>query len=201
MGDAAAFTLADNWHGGFYELALELGGAGDDERLRRALVAVWRIAGVVGCYANRQSEPSAQDVVPCTVESLERFGHLRGVVELPSGDRLVCGAVAVREEHGADWLDFYLPLGALGRVDGRVGGYPFLPDDDDSLAWRRPVDDWLASVGRRVYDEVDFRLGLIGFEVSGDTSAEKLGRGPTSPRRIAYLVPDGEGLRYLPAER
>lgn len=38
--------------------------------------------------------------VPCTVESLDTFGHLRGLVELPNGIPMVCGAVAVREDEG-----------------------------------------------------------------------------------------------------
>jgi hypothetical protein len=35
------FTADDAWSGGFYELALELGPRSDD-RLRAALVALWR---------------------------------------------------------------------------------------------------------------------------------------------------------------
>ena len=41
MKDPAAFTLADNRHGGSYQLALELGGTGD-ERMERALIEVRR---------------------------------------------------------------------------------------------------------------------------------------------------------------
>jgi len=33
-------------------------------------------------------------------------------------------------------------------------------DFDESLEWRRPLDDWLAELGRHVYEHVRFRLEL-----------------------------------------
>lgn len=86
MTDPAAFTIADNWHGGYYELAIELGEA-SDERLGRALATLWRVAVIRGCYGSREREPHEMQTVPCTVRSLDRFGHLRGLVDLPSGVR------------------------------------------------------------------------------------------------------------------
>ena len=55
-----AFTDAENWSGGFYELALEIGDR-DDERLQRALTALWRAAAVTGCYGGRDQEPAGRD--------------------------------------------------------------------------------------------------------------------------------------------
>lgn len=95
----AAFTLTDNWLGGFYELAVELGEA-DDQRLGSALEALWHAAGVVGCYGNQEREPQEMATVPCSAKSLASFGHLRGLVTLPNGVPMVCGAVAVRETEG-----------------------------------------------------------------------------------------------------
>lgn len=37
---------------------------------------------------------------------------------------MVCGALVFRYE-GIDHLELYLPLGALARIDPRIGGYPF----------------------------------------------------------------------------
>jgi hypothetical protein len=114
----------------------------------------------------------------------------------------VCGVVAVREDSGIDWLDFYLPLGALGRADPRVGAYPY-PFEGESalahLAWRRPIDDWLADIGRQVYAHVDYSLGLIGHEVSGVSYGADLAEGPPEQRRIGYLIPTNGELRYWPA--
>lgn len=198
----AAFTDDENWTGGFYELALELGDT-SDERLQLALSALWRVAAVEGCYGSRDREPREQAEVPRTVESLVELGHLRGTVRLPGGRRVVCGCVAVREEDGPDWLDFYLPLGALARLDRRIGGFPFdRRSGADSLRWRQELDEWLAAVGTGVFGEVPFRLGLIGFEISGETYADQLdGRAPVE-RTEGFLLPgDGGGLRYEPANR
>ncbi|MGC7098383.1 hypothetical protein ACPZ19_27235 [Amycolatopsis lurida] len=141
MHDATAFTDPDNWSGGFYELSLEIGER-NDGRLQRALTALWRVAGITGCYGTDEREPAEQSAVPLTVASLEEFGHLRGVVTLPSADPVVCGCIATRlDEDNQDWLTFYLPLGALGISVPDVGSFPFGPDGGPtSLAWRAPLD-------------------------------------------------------------
>lgn len=200
---AAAFTDDENWTGGFYELALELGDM-SDERLQLALSALWRAAAVEGCYGSRDREPRDQPEVPRTVEALGELGHLQGTVRLPGGQRVVCGCVAVREEDGPDWLDFYLPLGALARLDQRIGGFPFDGRSGaDSLVWRHGLDEWLAAVGTEVFREVPFRLGLIGFEISGETSAHQLNGRVPAERWEGFLMPadDGGSLRYEPANR
>jgi len=201
MDDPSAFTDGENWSGGFYELAIELGHT-SDQRLQRALSTLWRAAAIQGCYGRRDREPGEQDVIACTVASLGEFGLLRGTVRLPAGPRIVCGCVAVREDGGPDWLDFFLPMGALARVDRRVGGFPFGRDGSPaSLEWRRPIDDWLATIAHAIFGVVGFRLGLIGFEQSGMTSAAELhGRVPAE-RWAGYLLP-ADGLpRYEPANR
>ena len=199
--DPAMFTDDANWTGGFYELALEVGDA-SDERLQLALSALWRAAGIEGCYRFLDREPGEQDEIACTVASLTESGHLRGTVRLPSGHRIVCGCVAFRGDGDPDWLDFYLPLEALCRVDQRIGGFPFDQDSGrESLAWRRPLDDWLAVIGTDIFHDVGFRLGLIGFEIAGDTQALPLDGAAPEQRWAGYLLPAGGTLRYEPANR
>jgi hypothetical protein len=121
---------------------------------------------------------------------------------LPSGVDIVCGAVSVREDDGPDWLDFYVPLGALARDDPRIGGFPFSDDYGiPTFAWRRPIDSWLAAIGSRLYADVPFRLGLIGWQVSGDVYSDQLTDGTPERRDIGYLIPDGTGLTYREADR
>src|ERR1700761_4212551 len=188
--ESADFTLADNWRGGFYELALELGDT-SDARLDAALSVLWSAAEVEGCYGSHRVAPSEQETVPCNLASLLRFGHLHGVVRLPNGAPVVCGVVAVREDDGPDWLDFYLPLGALGRAEPR--SHEHMVGDPSggsaSLTWRRPIDDWMAGLGARVYAAAGFRLGLIGNEVSGQTDAATIASDPPAHRWIGYLMP------------
>ncbi len=113
MRDPASFTDDENWHGGFDELAVELGDT-DDQQLQLALTALWKAAGIDGCYGRRDREPGEQREVARTVASLAEFGHLRGTVLLPNGHRVVCGCFAVREDDGPDWLDF--PRRPPGRL-------------------------------------------------------------------------------------
>ncbi|GAA3221525.1 hypothetical protein [Actinocorallia longicatena] len=104
-------------------------------------------------------------------------------MQLPAGRRTVCGCVAVREEHGPDWLDFYLPLGALARTEPRISdGFPF--DDDSgepSLTWRHPLDEWLATIASTIHKKID-----------GNPPAE---------RWAGYLMLSDGILRYTPANK
>jgi hypothetical protein len=191
MNDPTDLADSANFDGGFYELDIELGTRNDD-RLQRALDALWRHAGVDGCFRRL---PGSKEVVPRTLASLERHGHLNGIVLLPSRQRTVCGVVAVREETGTDWLDFYLPLAALGRADARIGAFPFGDDGGPtSLSWRSALDEWLVSIARDVYAEVPFQLALVGFEVPGAICSEELAeQGVPDARGYAYVLPDLEG--------
>lgn len=195
--DPTDLTAEVNHHGGCYELAIELGDR-DDARLGAALTAAW--SEVDGCLRRVGWDPARFEPTPCTAEALVSSGHLHGVVNTPLG-RTVCSAVAVREEDGGpDWLDLCLPLGALSELDPRIGGFPFEEGGESAaLAWRRPLDDWLATVAGRVYAAARFRLALIGFEVSGRTYAADLGDDPPAERYVGYVLPDGGRTGYHPA--
>ncbi len=66
-----------------------------------------------------------------------------------------------------------------------------------TLAWRLPIDEWLAGMGRRIYRSAAFDYGLIGFEVSG----EDLPATDDHERYISCLVPVEGDVRYLAATR
>jgi hypothetical protein len=189
MTSPAAFRDRTNWSDGYYELAIEVGSS-DDARLQAVLSALWSAADVQGCFGHGDREPEEQDPVPCTVGSLTEFGHLRGQVRLPTGQLVVCGGVAIRGgDESGDWLDFYVPLGALDHAglaywDGR----PFFRSD--------VTDDWLAAIGTETYRSAPFSLGVIGFEVSGCTDASTLAGKLPRTRDIGYLLPQGAVLHY-----
>ncbi|MCX4539194.1 hypothetical protein [Streptomyces sp. NBC_01565] len=191
MGDGGNFSES-TWHGGFYELAIEVGPR-DDARLQRALTAVWSAADVQGCYGDMRRAPGQQESVGCTVESLTEFGHVLGQVRLPTGQIVACGCMTIREEGDdpVDWLDFYLPIGALDEA-----GF----DIERAQSYRSPVlDDWLAAIGTAVFHAVDFHAAFIGFETSGCSDAATLGGELPESRRIGYLLPVAGELRYGPA--
>lgn len=162
----------ENWTGGFYELFLVLGAA-DDARLDHAVRSLWRAVGIAHCR-----RAGLIGVVP-SVAALDQHGHLRGTVVLPSGGWVVCGAFSSRYKK-IDRLKFYLPLGALARVDRRIGGFPFDERSGvESLAWRTPLDRWLADVAITVHADVPFQHA---------SSASKLTRTPI-PSTVSGMLP------------
>lgn len=200
MARADDLDVEDNWHGGFYELGLELGPR-DDARLEAAMIGLWKAAGVSGCYAV-EYKPFRHVSVDLSLAALQAHGHLRGTVRLPSGKAAVCGIVAIRFDDGDDWVELYLPLGALARTDERVGPFPFGdPSGLESLAWRLPLDRWLADVAAKVYDRVPFGLGLIGFEATGEIDPGSLVAGLPEDRSFGFVVPEADGVRYTEANR
>jgi len=117
-------------------------------------------------------------------------------VPLPSGDRVVCGGFSSRYE-GIDELALYLPLGALDRVDPRIGGYPFDESSGvESFCWRAPLDRWRHCL--RVW-RVREILYFIAYYVSvGDWQAV-LDLARASDWRTEYteneIPPAGDALR------
>jgi hypothetical protein len=199
--DPADLDAPDNWTGGFYELAIELGPR-HDARLDQALNTLWRAADVQGCFAPSEGLPSDFRHVSAELSgaSLEQHGHLRGTVQPPGFGPLVAGSVAVRFDGGEDWLTLYLPMGALSMADARVDSFPFGPAGGKvSLEWRRGLDDWLAGVGRAVYASVPFRRAAIGLETLDSERFDHWLEAPADDRICAFLIPSAQGVAYLPA--
>ncbi len=189
MTSPATFRDETNWSGGYYELAMEVGST-DDARLQAVLSALWAAADVHGCFGRADREPEDQDPVPCTVASLTEFGHLRGQVRLPTGQLVVCGSVAIRGgDESSDWLDFYVPTGALEQAGlAYQDGRPFFGSD--------VMDEWLAAIGTKTFESASFSLGIIGFEVSGCTDASTPAGDLPRTRDMGYLLPQGGVLRH-----
>jgi hypothetical protein len=167
------FTEKETWLGGYYELAIELDPCSDGQLLS-ALIAIWSDPDIDGVYLSREMEPSEQPRHAVTNELLQ-FGYLQGLASLPNRSIVACGTCIIREENISDWLVLYLPMGALEKAY-HVGGYPFDYDVTSSREWSEALDTWFVKIGIRLYDHVKFRLGLVGFEVSGDLYADEIAR-------------------------
>ncbi len=191
MGNPASFRDQSNWGDG-YELAIETGSTGDAE-LQALLSAVWSAAEVRGCFGRSDVEPEEQDEVPCTVASLAEYGHLRGLVRLPTGQLAACGCTAVRGgDDSSDWLDFYVSTGVLTKAgisywDGR----PFFRS--------AVVDDWLADIAVKAFAQAPFSMGIVGWMVSGTADAAMLADGMPQVRGGGLLLPRDGVLHYGPA--
>ena len=188
------FAPQNVWFGGFYELAIELGKP-SDERLFEALKVLWQHSSLQGCYLEDDIEPDKQEQIEPLPELLNRM-HLYGLAQLPDGKKVACGSCIIREDDGSDWLDFYLPTGALGRAYD-IGGYPFDAAGFAHRDWQVSVDEWLKDIGTHIFSVVPFNLGLIGFEVSGEFyAAEILEKGIPAERHIGYLWSGGGRLKW-----
>jgi hypothetical protein len=194
------FTNKDTWHGGFYELSLEMGQL-SDIKLEAAVNAIWNFADLRGCYLRPDIDPPFQSQVQPDVKVLLSHNHLRGIAKLPDGKQVACGTYLVQEEQGDKWLGFYVPMGALAMTFDQVGAYPF---DSNGLSrnWREPLESWLATIGQSVFSKVPFLLGLVGFEVSGTvrSSELKISRIPDE-RFIGYLYPIEGKLTWFPTNQ
>jgi hypothetical protein len=175
-----------NWLGGSYSLAIEIGRR-DDERLAQVAETLWSVAGVEGGFA--------------TIE-LVSGGQPKSALTLPSGDRVVCSIWAMRLDNGSDWISLDLPLGALIRVDPRIGTFPLGSDGGpQSLSWRRPLDEWLLTVvAAQVFARSPFLFALTGFDPAGEAPPVESRSGIAATRAFGYLMPVNGTLRYLEAD-
>ena len=195
VDDALSPELSDRdaWTGGYYELSIQLGTT-DDSRMQAAVPFLAGVAGIDGPW-HIQWQPDRIQRAEWSIEDLS-MGHLCGMVTLPDGQQAICAVLAAGEANGDDWLDLCLPLEALARRDGRIGGFPFEPDPDHrSLAWRLPIDDWFARIAREVNQAVGFRLAAIGFEISGSVRAESVPKLAAAERPYGMVLRDGTYLR------
>lgn len=219
-------TSPKHWAGGHYELALQVSPA-DDDQLGEWVIALVEAVGMsdTAVVDGTGHAPDLGDHTGArrAGAAIAQGRRLRGLVGLPGGAPSTCGLMlmtlrdvfdgaldgegdprtAPRDDAtDPDWLVLFLPLAGLVAAGVAVGGFPF--DDRsgvESLAWRRPLDEWLASVGRAVRTTIPFRRAVIGFEVAGDDDSDAPGQPPSAPRDRAHLVVGPHGLTHIPAER
>jgi hypothetical protein len=188
---------AEAWRGGFYELAMQFSKA---DHLEEALRAVWAFPALNGCYLQADIDPTKQPRITPTWATLDEKGHLFGIATLPNGKAVGCGVYRVPEDAGSTWLGFYVPMGSLSQAFD-VGAYPFA-DEARSREWREPLENWLAQIGQNVFARSPFRLGLVGFEVSGmGSDAELAFGGVPAERSIGILQPRDHKVIWYPTNQ
>jgi hypothetical protein len=183
----------DAWTGGWYELAMQLG-EHDAVRLQSALGVLARAAGITEPWHVQWQPDHRVWRADWNIAGLDG-DHLRGQVQLPGGQQVICSVIAIRETDGDDWLLLGIPLEALGHGDPRIGGVPYDNDNGALLAWRRPIDDWFARLAEQVRVEIGFRLAAIGWEADGFVITE---RDMHQPRDRFYWLVWADGT-YVPA--
>jgi len=187
-------TKPDAWTGGLYEMSIPLGSR-NDNRLTRALEAIWKFPDIEGCYLERTREPQdqARVGVPADLEMT-----LYGIARIPGKEPFACATHVVRFDGGEDWLSLSLPLGSLATVMP-VGAFPL--DQGGDKEWRPKLDEWLCGIARHVFKAVMFRFALIGWEPDEEVAAGFSRVGVPDERWVGYLLPGPKGLRWFPPNR
>ena len=183
----AEYLKDENWRGSYYELALELGPYGDDALLRQALEALWRQPELRGPWRERSHfgrDPDQSVAVPGNAA-------LYGCLALDTGECVGCVSHVVRVETESDWLDLSIPTGMLGLRFPVV--YPL---DLATSPWIATVDRVLVRIAAAIYAAAPFRLGLVGEEASGASSAGEVTA--QECERGGFLVPDDLWRRLEP---
>ncbi len=202
------FTASDVWSGGYFELEIMLGPRSDD-RLQRAMQALWNHGSLDGCYQRNDLEPAEQSRVAwaeaAASVSASEFEHpYYGVATAPNGRSIACASFAIRFESDAesdaqDLLSLGVPMGSLGEAYP-VGAYPFA--DQVNLGWRSEVEEWLRVIAVAVFESVPFPFASIGHEVDEFAHwREIVSGGVTDERWNGYLVERDSALVWYPANQ
>ncbi|MEZ4375942.1 MAG: hypothetical protein R3B07_34370 [Polyangiaceae bacterium] len=199
---ADEYAEPENWHGSYYELSLEFSPRTSEAELLKALSLVWEQPEFVGPWVERSGFGGSPDAIVLR----EHQNPYHGVLRAADGSELGCLTFLIREDGGRSWLDISIPTGMIWlRYPAQ---YPIDLANDPAVAM---LDQQLALIAARIYDEVPFVLGLLGEEASGADSAETLTKqrcewgGYVVPAELwAKLAPErapnrlGEKLVYAP---
>lgn len=148
------------WSGTYYELAMEVSAAPDDERLRAAVERLWSAPGVTGGAAMPPVERG-------------EMAHAYGSLAIPTLGSVPCVSWIVREQRdGSDWLDLCLSTGWLARFGL---SWPLVSETPRTLL--DALERALLDVAVYVYSGAPFLFAAIGEEVSGMWSSATLTAG------------------------
>lgn len=194
--DERLFTAPGAWGGENFELFI-LARESDDQ-LAETLRAVWSDPLLDGPYQRRDTEPHEQPRL--ALLTLPLCDSLFGSIEMPDGVRagVYTYTIATDEEDTTPqptWLGVALPTGSLARA---YGTDERALEAETELEWQDPVTGRLRQLAEAIYTRVRFRGAVIGWDPSRDEIEQALAEGVPPTRRVGYLLPDGEALRWHP---
>lgn len=194
-------TEQGTWQPPFYELYVEFQGH-STERLIAALTRLWEADRLSGPFARHDISFAFQPPVSARsgVGEIGSALHLYGTARLPDTSDVVCGSIASSggADDGGDTMTFYLPWGTLESI-----GRDFESEDGpgDSDFWNS-LDDWLAEIGRGVFDVAPFAVAAVGPEVTPLEAVEAARRGRLNEFAKPHpglLVPIDGHLTWTPS--
>ena len=186
----ALFTKADTWTGGYYGLVI---GCAEEAAFDAAAASMrmWQHERLDGCFLDPDREPSDQRrLSPNEGTSADR---VYGIARLASSKQVACAQFRVQNS-----LMLGMPLGSLGTVFS-IGAYPFrIAGEPTPEPWLREVNSFIEEIGRYVYQEVKFELGIIGFEVDIPDAQKQAAAGVAAERWNGLFVAENDQLLWFP---
>ncbi len=176
-----AFTIPENWWGGFYELALELGPSENNSFIYEVISFLWGQEKIVGPFDNNDIDIAKQNLIE-NPKPEER--HYYGILNLSDTIILGCGTYVVKEENGSDWILLYVPGNmAFKYLGGKTRNSDLFKQDLEILL------HFFQEIAVKIYRQCGFKLGLIGYEVSGELYADTLTEGDLKDFFAGILLP------------
>ncbi len=151
----------ENWQGSYYELGMGFAQDLLDQQARLHLLQyLWQDSHLLGVLKDPNEFGQAWQSLGA-VETTSGY-HSYGCIRLDDTCTIGCGTFLSQVEEQL-WLVLYIPLAMLGLVYAVDYDQPVTHEGN---LWTFEVDKVLTSIGRRIYHEIPFTLGVMGEEAS-----------------------------------
>ena len=190
------FTKRGAWAGGFYELDLELLDQ-SESMMDEALTKLWTYPYLEGCFLRSDVEPANQEKVLSFTNYHQ--GHRYGIATHFNNKKSCCGSFGAYYHDDGLWMTFYIPLGSLANVYP-VRAYPIkIKNEPSPEYWLKELNSFMAEIARFIYQEIRFRIGIIGFEIDQFDVVRNLIKGIPSERWDGLLIQRDDQVEWIPS--
>ncbi|ODG93396.1 MULTISPECIES: hypothetical protein [Bacillaceae] len=164
------FNNEELWYGGYYELSIEYNPYGDNKKLNKALVALYKCDNFNGMWKERKDFQNYYETIslPINLEdaSVDQF---YGTVTDSKSNIFPCLISIIRIEGESDWIDISIPLVIFEEIFNC--NYPLIKE---SNLWLNDIDKMFTTITELIYSHSPFDLAMIGEEVSGRTNQKEI---------------------------
>jgi hypothetical protein len=172
----------ENWQGSYYELGMGFAQGLPDQQARLHLLHyLWQDSHLLGVLKDPNGFGQLWQSLDGAVTTSGY--HSYGCIRLDNERIIGCGTVLSKLEEEL-WFVLYIPLRMLELVYAVDYNQPITHEGNP---WTIEVDEVLASIGRRVYQEMPFTVGVMGEEASASLLERLMAK---LPQASGLLVPE-----------
>jgi hypothetical protein len=154
------------WLGGYYELSMEFGPFGDNERVNEALKAMVECDFFNGLWPEKKDFYKNAITPPINIEAVNQF---YGIVTTSTKVELPCLVSVIRVEGESDWIDISIPIGYLEKY--YPCKYPLIKEINP---WISTIDEMYSRIAEYIFRSSPFDFAMMGEEISGFTNQQEL---------------------------